>query len=108
MKGALGQLMQQAQEMQEKMQETQTQLANEQVTGEAGGGMVKVTISGQREVLGINIEDQLLGDDKEMLEDLIVAALNDGLRKVETMSQERLAELGGGLSLPPGFNLNLG
>lgn len=105
MKGALGQLMQQAQQMQEKLQETQVQLANEKVVGEAGGGMVKVTVSGQREVLEVNIEPQLLTDDKEMLEDLIAAAVNDAMKKVEALSQERMADLGGGLNLPPGFNL---
>ena len=104
MKG-LGQLMKQAQQMQENMQKAQDELAALEVTGEAGGGMVKVVMSCKHDVRRLDIEDSLLQDDKEMLEDLIAAAFNDAIRKVEQTTQEKLSGLTGGLELPAGMKL---
>lgn len=81
MRGGIGNLMKQAQQMQENMQKAQEELAKVEVTGESGAGMVKATVTCHNDVKKIEIDDALLGDDKEMLEDLIVAALNDALRK---------------------------
>lgn len=104
MKG-LSQLMRQAQEMQANMQRAQDQLAAIEVEGAAGGGMVKVVVTCKYEVKRVTIEDALLRDDKEMLEDLIAAAMNDANRKVEQTVQEKLASVTGGLSLPAGLKL---
>jgi len=104
MKG-LGQLMKQAQEMQENMQRVQDELAQIEVEGQAGGGMVKVTQTCKHEVRRVVIEAALMGDDKDMLEDLIAAAVNDANRKVEQASQEKLASVAGGLALPGGMKL---
>jgi len=104
MKG-LGQLMKQAQQMQEDMQKAQDELASLTVTGESGGGMVKVLMTCKHDVRKLEIEDSLLTDDKEMLEDLIAAAFNDAIRKVERTVQEKLSGLTGGLSLPAGMKL---
>jgi DNA-binding YbaB/EbfC family protein len=106
MKG-LGQLMKQAQEMQANMQKAQEELAEMEVTGEAGGGMVKVRMTCKHDVRAVEIEPNLLGDDKDMLEDLIAAACNDANRKVETTVQEKLSSLTGGLPLPAGMKLPL-
>jgi DNA-binding YbaB/EbfC family protein len=104
MKG-LSQLMRQAQEMQANMQKAQEELGQIEVEGEAGGGMVKIRMTCKHDVRRVAIEDALLKDDKDMLEDLIAAALNDANRKVETTVQERMASLAGGLALPPGLKL---
>ena len=104
MKG-LSHLMRQAQEMQANMQRAQEQLAAIEVEGAAGGGMVKVVVTCKHEVKRVTIEDALLRDDKEMLEDLIAAAMNDANRKVEQIVQEKLASVTGGLSLPAGLKL---
>jgi DNA-binding YbaB/EbfC family protein len=104
MKG-LGQLMKQAQEMQENMQKAQHELATLEVEGEAGGGMVKVVQTCKYEVRRVTIEDALMGDDKDMLEDLIAAAFNDANRKVEDAVQERMSSVTGGLALPGGMKL---
>ena len=104
MKG-LGQLMKQAQEMQANMQKAQDELASIEVQGEAGGGMVKVTVTCKYEVRRVTIEESLLQDDKDMLEDLIAAAFNDANRKVERTAQERLSSVTGGLALPDGLKL---
>jgi len=104
MKG-LSQLMRQAQEMQENMRKAQDELAAMEVEGAAGGGMVKITMSCKHEVRRVAIEDSLIGEDKDMLEDLIAAAYNDANRKVEQTVQEKLGALAGGLSLPPGMKL---
>ena len=104
MKG-LGQLMKQAQQMQEDMQKAQDELASLEVTGESGGGMVKVLMTCKHDVRRLEIEDSLLADDKGMLEDLIAAAFNDAIRKVEQTTQEKLSGLTGGLSLPAGMKL---
>jgi DNA-binding YbaB/EbfC family protein len=104
MKG-LSQLMRQAQEMQANMQKAQDELAATEVEGTAGGGMVKVIVTCKHEVRRVTIEPALLGDDKEMLEDLIAAAFNDARVKVERTVQERLSAVTGGLALPGGMKL---
>ena len=105
MKGGIGNLMKQAQAMQENMQKMQQEVANMEVEGQAGGGMVKVTMTGRHDVKRVQIDDSLLGDDKDMLEDLIAAAVNDAVRQVEKMTQDKMAGLTGGMNLPPGFKL---
>jgi DNA-binding YbaB/EbfC family protein len=104
MKG-LSQLMRQAQQMQESMQKAQEELASIEVEGQSGGGMVKVRMTCKYDVRSVDIEPQLLGDDKDMLEDLIAAAVNDANRKVERTVQEKLSSLTGGLPLPDGMKL---
>jgi len=105
MKGGLGNLMKQAQQMQANMQKAQEELASMEVTGESGGGMVKITMTGRHEVRRVEIDDSLLADDKDMLEDLVAAAINDASHKVEATTQERMASLTSGMSLPPGMKL---
>lgn len=102
---ALGGLLKQAQKMQEEMQQTQARLATEEVIGEAGGGMVRVTMTGQHLVKRVEIDPSLLGDDKEMLEDLITAAVNAAVQRVSEKVKENMAELTAGMPLPPGFKL---
>ncbi len=103
---ALGGLLKQAQKMQEEMQQTQARLATEEVIGEAGGGMVRVTMTGQHQMKRVEIDPSLLaGDDKEMLEDLIVAATNAAVQRVAEKVKENMAELTAGMPLPPGFKL---
>lgn len=104
MKG-LGNIMKQAQEMQENLQRAQEQLASMEVVGEAGGGMVSVVMTGRHDVRRVSIDPALMGDDKEMLEDLIAAAVNDAVRKVETASQDKMQGLTAGLNLPGGLKL---
>ena len=105
MKGGIGQLMKQAQQMQADMQKAQEEMASLTVTGESGAGLVKITMTCKHEVRSLQIDDSLIGDDKEMLEDLIVAALNDAVRRVESTVQERFSGMTAGLSLPPGMKL---
>ncbi|MES9902450.1 MAG: YbaB/EbfC family nucleoid-associated protein [Sedimenticola sp.] len=105
MKGGLGGLMKQAQKMQAEMQKTQERLAQEEITGESGGGMVKITMNGKHEVRRVEIDDALMGDDKEMLEDLIAAALNDATHRVADKTQESMAGMTSGMDLPPGFKM---
>jgi DNA-binding YbaB/EbfC family protein len=105
MKGGLGNLMKQAQEMQANMQKAQEELARMEITGQSGGGLVTVIMTGKHEVRRVSIDNSLLGDDKDMLEDLVAAAINDAAHKVEAATQERLAGLAGGLNLPPGMKL---
>ena len=105
MKGALGGMMKKAQEMQENMQKAQRELATKEVTGEAGGGMVTVLMRGTHEVNRVNIDTSLAGEDFEMLEDLIAAAVNDAVHKVEKANQAAMQEMTAGLNLPPGFKL---
>ena len=105
MKGGLGNLMKQAQEMQANMQKAQEEIASLEVTGESGGGMVKITMTGKYEARRVSIDDSLLGDDKDMLEDLVAAAINDAAHKVEASTQERMSGLTTGLNLPPGMKL---
>ena len=105
MKGGIGQLMKQAQQMQENMKKAQEEMASLMVTGESGAGMVRVTINCKHEVQRVEIDDSMIGDDKEMLEDLTVAAINDAVRKVEQTVQDKFAGMTSGLNLPPGMKL---
>jgi DNA-binding YbaB/EbfC family protein len=105
MKGGLGNLMKQAQEMQASMQRAQEELANLEVTGESGGGLVKVTMTGRHEVRRVAIDASLVGDDKDMLEDLVAAAINDATHRIDTATRERMSGLTSGLNLPPGMKL---
>jgi DNA-binding YbaB/EbfC family protein len=104
-KGGLGNILKQAQKMQEELQKTQEKLAQEEVTGEAGGGMVRVTMNGKHEVKRIEIDPSLMEDDKEMLEDLVAAAVNAAVQRVGEKMQENMAGLTSGMSLPPGFKM---
>lgn len=106
-KGGLGNMMKQAQQMQEKMQKMQEELASMEVIGEAGAGMVKVTMYGNHNIKRVEIDPGLIGDadEKEMLEDLIAAATNDAVRRVEETNRERMQGLAGGMGLPPGMKL---
>ncbi|WP_455218436.1 YbaB/EbfC family nucleoid-associated protein [Kaarinaea lacus] len=103
MKGGLGKLMKQAQEMQANMQKAQEELANMEVTGESGGGLISVVMTGRHDVKRVSIDDSLMSDDKEMLEDLLAAAVNDAVRQVERNSQEKMAGMTAGLNLPGGM-----
>jgi DNA-binding YbaB/EbfC family protein len=105
MKGPMGNLMRQAQKMQEDLQKAQEELANAEVTGESGGGLVKVTMNGRHEVRRVEIDDSLIGDDKEMLEDLVAAACNDAAHRIAAHSKERMSGVTAGLNLPPGMKL---
>ncbi len=105
MKGGIGNLMKQAQKMQEDMHRAQEELANLEVTGQAGGGMVSVVMTGRHDVKRVNIDPSLMKDDKDMLEDLFAAAVNDAVRQIEKRSQERMAGMTAGMSLPPGFKM---
>ena len=105
MKGGIGQLMKQAQEMQSNMKKAQEEMASLSVTGEAGAGAVRITMTCQHQVQSVEIDYSMIGDDKEMLEDLIVAAFNDAQRKVEATVQEKFQGMASGLGLPPGMKL---
>lgn len=105
MKGGLGNLMKQAQQMQEKLQKAQEEIAAMEVEGESGAGLVKVVITGRHEARRVTIDPSLLADDKDMLEDLVAAAFNDAVRKLERTTQERMSGLTAGLPLPPGMKL---
>ena len=105
MKGGLGNLMKQAQEMQANMQKAQEKLASMEVTGESGGGLVKVTMTGRHEVRRVEIDDSLMSDDKDMIEDLVAAAINDASHKIEATTQEQMSGLTSGINLPPGMKL---
>lgn len=105
MKGGLGGLMKQAQQMQQNMQKAQAELAGVEVEGQAGSGMVKVTVTCAHEVRRVSLDDSLLSDDKEMLEDLIVLALNDAMKKAEAVSEQRMSGFTAGMGLPPGVKL---
>ncbi len=104
MKGALGGLMKQAQKMQEDMQKAQAEIANMEVTGQAGGGMVSVIMTGRHDLRRVSIDDSVM-DDKEMLEDLFAAAVNDAVRQLEAASKDRMSGMTDGMNLPPGFKL---
>lgn len=105
MKGALGDMMKKAQEMQANMQKAQAELANTEVTGEAGGGMVSIAMRGTHEVNRVTIDPSLIDEDVEMLEDLVAAAINDAVHKVEKTNQAAMQDMTAGLNLPPGFKL---
>jgi DNA-binding YbaB/EbfC family protein len=104
-KGQLAGLMKQAQQMQDNMRKMQEQLASIEVEGQSGAGMVKVVMTCRHDVKRIAIDPSLLADDKEMLEDLVAAAVNDAVRRVETTVQEKMAGVTAGLPLPPGMKL---
>jgi DNA-binding YbaB/EbfC family protein len=105
MKNQLAGLMKQAQTMQENMKQAQDAIAAMEVEGESGGGMVKILMTGRHDVKRVTIAPTLLSEDKDMLEDLVAAAMNDAVRKVETASQQKMAGLTAGMPLPPGFKL---
>ena len=105
MKGGLGNLMKQAQRMQAEMEKAQQELAELEVEGQSGGGMVSVVMTGRHELRKVSIDDAVFGDDKEMLEDLLAAAVNDAAQKLEATMKERMAGVSAGLGLPPGVKL---
>ncbi len=105
MKGGLGNMMKQAQRMQENVQRAQQELAEMEVTGQAGGGMVSVVMTGRHDVKRVNIDAGLMQEDKEMLEDLLAAAVNDAVRQIETRTQEKMASVTSGMGLPGGFKM---
>ncbi|MEP1742004.1 MAG: YbaB/EbfC family nucleoid-associated protein [Kangiellaceae bacterium] len=102
MKG-LGDLMKQAQQMQEKMQDAQNEVASVEVIGESGAGMVKIKMTGRHDVKQVDLDPSLLTEDKEILEDLIAAAINDAVRRVEAETKDKMASVTNGIGLPPGF-----
>jgi len=103
-KGGLGNMMKQAQEMQKNMQEAQEEIANLEVNGDAGGGMVKVTMTGRHELTNVQIDESLM-DDKEMLEDLVAAAVNSAARNIEATTQEKMGGVTAGMNLPAGMKM---
>lgn len=105
MKNPLASLMQQAQKMQENLKQVQDEIAATQIQGESGAGLVKITMNGKRQVQKVVIDESLLGEERDMLEDLIAAAFNDAVNKVSALKQEKMAGLTGGIELPAGFKL---
>jgi len=105
MKNPLGNIMQQAQKMQEDFKRAQEEIEAMEVTGQSGGGLVTILMTGKREARKVTIDPTLIGDDKDMLEDLVAAAINDAVNKVGKMKKEKMAELTSGLPLPPGFQM---
>jgi DNA-binding YbaB/EbfC family protein len=103
MKGGLGDLMKQAQQMQEKVQGIQDEIANSEVNGESGAGLVKIVMTGRYDVRKVTIDPDLLSEEKELLEDLLAAAVNDAVKKVEKNQQEKMSGLTAGIPMPPGF-----
>jgi len=101
----IGNMMKQAQQMQANMQKMQAEIAGLEVTGESGGGMVKVLMTGKHEVKRVTIEPSVSGEDREMLEDLVAAAINDAVHKVEALIQQKMASVTAGMQLPPGLKL---
>jgi nucleoid-associated protein EbfC len=108
MKGGIGNLMKQAQQLQANMQKAQEEIAAMEVTGESGGGMVKVTINGRHEAKRVQIDPSVPLDDREMVEDLVAAAINDAVHRLEAASQQKMSGLVGGMNLPPGLKLPFG
>jgi DNA-binding YbaB/EbfC family protein len=100
-----GNMMKQAEALQRNMQKAQEEIARMEVTGESGGGMVKVTMTGKHEVKRVQIEPAVIGEDREMLEDLVAAAINDAVRRVESETQQRMSGMMSGVRLPPGFKM---
>ncbi len=105
LKGNMGDLMKQAQKIQEQMQKAQEELANAEVQGESGAGMVKVVMNGRHDVKKVEIDASLMQEDKDMLEDLIAAAVNDAVRKIEKNNQEKMSSLTSGMGIPPNFKM---
>lgn len=104
MKG-LGDIMKQAQQLQEQMQKMQEELANLEVEGQSGAGLVKVVMTGRHDVKNVQIDSSLLEEDKEMLEDLLAAAVNDAVRRIEEKNKDKMGALTGGFTMPPGFKM---
>lgn len=105
MKGGMANMMKQAQQMQERMQKNQEELAKTEVTGESGAGLVKVTMTCNHAVRRVDIDQSLMEDDKEIIEDLVAAAFNDGVRRVQETTKEKMADVTGGMPLPAGFKM---
>lgn len=105
MKGGLGDIMQQAQKMQAELAKAQEAMAEREVTGEAGAGLVRVTMTGRHDVRRVEIDPSVMSEEKVVLEDLLAAAVNDAVRRVEAANKEAMQELTGGMGLPPGFKL---
>jgi len=105
MRGDIGNMMKQAQALQNNMQKVQAEIAQLEITGEAGGGMVKITINGRHEARRVQIEPGVYGEDREMLEDLLAAAFNDAVHKLEAATQAMMSNAMGGLKLPPGMKM---
>lgn len=101
----LGDLMKQAQEMQANMQKMQEEMANAEVQGQSGAGLVSVIMTGRHDVRKVSIDDSLLSEDKEILEDLLAAAVNDAVRKVEQNTKAKMGDITGGMQMPPGFKM---
>lgn len=104
-KGGMGGLMKQAQEMQEKMQQAQEEVAKAEVEGSAGAGMVKVVMNGRHDVTAVTLDPSVMEEDKEFLEDLLAAAVNDAVRKVESNTKQQMEEVTSGMNLPAGFKM---
>ena len=104
-KGGMGNLMKQAQKMQEQMQKAQEALADAEVSGESGAGLVKVVMNGRHDVKKVDIDDSVMTEEKELLEDLLAAAVNDAVRKIEQNNQEQMSKMTAGMGLPPGMKL---
>jgi DNA-binding YbaB/EbfC family protein len=104
-KGGMGNIMKQAQKMQEEMQKAQEEVARAEVTGEAGAGLVSILMNGRHDVKRVSIDESLMEEDKEILEDLIAAAINDAVRKVESNTQEKMGKITQGMGMPPGFKM---
>lgn len=105
MKGGLGNLMKQAQQLQANLQKAQEEIASMEVTGKSGGGMVSVVMTGRHDVKRVSIDAALMQEDKEMLEDLVAAAVNDAVRALEKTAKDKMASVTGGMDLPPGMKL---
>ncbi|CAD6873000.1 YbaB/EbfC family nucleoid-associated protein [Methylomonas sp. BW4-1] len=105
MKNALAGIMQQAQKMQDNLKKAQEELGAMEVQGESGGGLVTIVMTGKREVRKVSIDPSLVGDDKDMLEDLVAAAINDAVHKVGKMKKEKMADVTAGIPIPPGFQM---
>lgn len=103
--GNINDIMKQAQAMQSKMQKMQEEIASMEVTGESGAGLIKVTMTGRHDVKKVSIDSSLMTEDKEILEDLLAAGVNDAVRKLEQASSDKMAKLTGGLAMPPGFKM---
>lgn len=103
--GGMGNLMKQAQKMQEDMKRMQEEVARAEVTGESGAGLVKVTMNGRHDVKQVSLDESVMKEDKELLEDLLAAAVNDAVRKVESLSQDKMSSATAGMQLPPGFKM---
>ncbi|MCF2949849.1 YbaB/EbfC family nucleoid-associated protein [Paraglaciecola aquimarina] len=104
-KGGMGNMMKQAQQMQERMQKSQEELANTEITGESGAGLVKITMTCNHAVRRVEIDESLMEDDKEMIEDLVAAAINDSNRRIQETTQEKMAGVTGGMQMPPGMKM---